>query len=69
MSIELAIIVLILLIVFFCVMPAAERFNSNYYDSSLEKDMDYIKDNKGYTLDDFILSDHAVYGKGIDSPF
>jgi len=66
---ELAIIIIIILFVIYWGIPSGEKFNSTFYDSSLESDMDYLKDNKGYTLNDYILNDHAVKGKGIDSPF
>ena len=67
---DITIIIVALLIIFYLLKPKSkERFNSTYYGSSLEKDMDYIKDNKGRTLDDYILYNHAVLGQGIDSPF
>lgn len=66
---ELAIVIIILLFVFYWAMPSSEKFNTSFYGSSLEKDMDYIKDSKGRTLDDYILYNHAVTGSGIDSPF
>ena len=67
---ELVIIVIILILIFYlgtCKGP--ERFNSTYYQSSLENDMATIKDNKGYTLEDYILNDNVVYKKPIVSPF
>lgn len=49
-------------------VPAVEQFNTNFYNSVLEADMDSIKDNKGYTLDDYVLYDHMIYGSGIETP-
>ena len=69
-KLELAFIIIALFVILYMLLPkSGEKFNSTYYGSSLEKDMDYIKDNKGRTLDDYILYNHAVHGTGIDSPF
>jgi|GEM_PF-6623621 len=62
-------IIILILIIYFGRPASGEKFNNTYHESSLEKDMDYIKDNKGYTLNDYILDDHSTFGKGIDSPF
>ena len=65
-NIIIAIVILVLLIYY---LKPAEYFNTSYYGSSLEADMDKIKDKKGYTLNDYILSDNSLYGTGINSPF
>lgn len=62
------IIVGLLLILFMILTTKKESFNNSFYDSVLEVDMDYIKNNKGYTLNDYILDNHITYGSGIDSP-
>jgi hypothetical protein len=62
-------IIIILIILFIFLSPAAEYFNQNFFQSILEKDMDYMKDSKGKTVNDTILYNHMVNGAGIDSPF
>lgn len=66
--IESIIVVLILIFIMYW-YKSNERFNTTFNDSLLEVDMDKIKNNKGYTLNDYILDDHTTYGKGIDTPF
>lgn len=68
-TVELVVIIIILLFIIYWFSPRKEKFNTTFYESSLEDDMDYIKDNKGRTLNDYILEDHITTGKGIDSPF
>lgn len=65
----LALIVVIFLLIYWFSSSSERLGNASFYNSNLEDDMDYIKDNKGYTLNDYILYDHSISGKGIDSPF
>ncbi len=70
MSIDENIVIVILFIIFLIWwLKPVEKFNTNFYGSVLETDMDKIKNNKGYTLNDYILSDSTLYGSGINSPF
>jgi hypothetical protein len=65
----IVIVLVVLLVLIWVLKPSkSERFNDTVFESSLEKDMDYIKDNKGYTLNDYVLYDHVVKGTGIESP-
>lgn len=65
-----AVLILLVIVLLYWLGPgSAERFNTSYYQSSLEKDMDYLKNNKGYTVNDNILAQHIVHGTGIESPF
>lgn len=70
MNRELLIIVgvLIILIVFF-IDQKGENFSDTYHESSLDYDMDRIKDQKGRTLDDYILANSILTGQNIVSPF
>lgn len=67
--IEFVVLIILFIIILYFLMPKMkkEKFNNTFYDSLLDKDMDYIKNNKGYTLDDYILYDYAVYGKPVES--
>lgn len=67
------IIIVIILVLYFTGVLCLKKenydaYNKNFYDSMLEKDMDYIKNNKGLTLDDYILYNNAIYGSPIESP-
>jgi hypothetical protein len=67
---SLAIVAVVLLVLLYLLAPASsENFTNSVFESSLEKNMDYIKDNKGYTLNDYLLADSALSGKNITSPY
>ena len=66
---QIVIVLVVLLVLIWVLKPTKnESFNNTVFESSLEKDMDYIKDNKGYTLNDYVLANHVITGKGIESP-
>ena len=68
--IKLAIIVLVLLVLLYLLSPPCkERFTSSVAEANLENNMDYIKDNKGYTLNDRILETSMLKGGAIESPY
>ncbi len=68
--VNIVVVIVVLLVLLYTLSPTnGENFSSSVFETSLEKNMDYIKDNKGYTLNDYILYDNAVKGKGIESPY
>lgn len=66
---EIVIIVLVLIIIFMFLKPSNENFNKTYHESVLYYDMDRLRDNKGYTLDDEILQKAMLTGGNIVSPW
>ena len=68
--VKIAIVILVLLVLLYLLSPKMkEGFSNSVFETSLEKNMDYLKDAKGYTLNDYILSDNVVQGKPIESPY
>ncbi len=62
-------VVLVLLLLWWIWKKPAEHYNMNFHQSILAKRMDSEKDAQGWTLDDYILANHALTGQAISSPF
>lgn len=62
---------LVLLVIFYWGMPDCykEGFNQNFKQSMLMKDMDYVKDRSGYTVDDYVLTNYVLTGQPISNPY
>jgi hypothetical protein len=71
-EIIIAICLVVILLIFYWGAPNCfkkERFNMNYHQSMLMKNMDYVQDKGGYTLDDYILANNVLTGQPVSSPF
>lgn len=59
---------LVIIFLIYYMYKPKEKFNSNYYESSTAKDMDYLKDGKGRTLNDYVLEKSFLSGSNIVPP-
>jgi hypothetical protein len=65
----LLVVIMILLVYHVYYNGGREHLGTTFGTSFLENQMDKVKDKNGYTMDDIILTNGLLTGRGYQSPF